>query len=277
MPRDGQSCCACCVLSFSSMFLCSFLGRGGKGNKYAITVGLPQAAVINCADNSGAKNLFIVSVMNTGGRLNRLPSAGNSPSNPELIFSNIALFSRFSKLCERGGGEEDFFPFSSSSPPPPVSSPPSSFSSPRFCRSHHRRLPLVTSPFFSSSFFLFFLFSSSPRFSFSLLRFLLPAFSCSSSPPFCLSILFCQTKQQQSRLVLHQCFAQKQRELGSRTTRLCRSGSNSNNRTTQQEHQTSAWNCLFVAVAAQKKYEKKAYVMQILKDAQTHTRQVLEI
>lgn len=30
---------------------------------------------MNCADNSGAKNLFIVSVVGIGGRLNRLPSA----------------------------------------------------------------------------------------------------------------------------------------------------------------------------------------------------------
>lgn len=35
-----------------------------------------MAAVINCADNSGAKNLYIVSVFGVGGRLNRLPSAG---------------------------------------------------------------------------------------------------------------------------------------------------------------------------------------------------------
>merc|ERR1712166_1585597 len=33
------------------------------------------AAVINCPDNSGAKNLFIISVKGYKGRLNRLPSA----------------------------------------------------------------------------------------------------------------------------------------------------------------------------------------------------------
>jgi large subunit ribosomal protein L23e len=38
-------------------------------------LGLPVAAVINCADNTGAKNLHIVAVMNISGRLNRLPSA----------------------------------------------------------------------------------------------------------------------------------------------------------------------------------------------------------
>jgi large subunit ribosomal protein L23e len=30
---------------------------------------------MNCADNSGAKNLYVVSVTGIGGRLNRLPSA----------------------------------------------------------------------------------------------------------------------------------------------------------------------------------------------------------
>eukprot|EP00499_Haloplacidia_sp_CaronLabIsolate_P012197 CAMPEP_0196770842 /NCGR_PEP_ID=MMETSP1104-20130614/1364_1 /TAXON_ID=33652 /ORGANISM="Cafeteria sp., Strain Caron Lab Isolate" /LENGTH=140 /DNA_ID=CAMNT_0042140957 /DNA_START=27 /DNA_END=449 /DNA_ORIENTATION=- len=52
-------------------------GRGGaSGNKYRMTLGLPTAALINCADNSGAKNLYIVAVMGTGARLNRLPAAG---------------------------------------------------------------------------------------------------------------------------------------------------------------------------------------------------------
>eukprot|EP00818_Percolomonas_sp_WS_P010139 CAMPEP_0117450260 /NCGR_PEP_ID=MMETSP0759-20121206/8374_1 /TAXON_ID=63605 /ORGANISM="Percolomonas cosmopolitus, Strain WS" /LENGTH=140 /DNA_ID=CAMNT_0005242771 /DNA_START=36 /DNA_END=458 /DNA_ORIENTATION=- len=51
-------------------------GRGGAtGNKFRITCGLPQSAVINCADNSGAKNLYIVAVKGYQGRLNRLPAA----------------------------------------------------------------------------------------------------------------------------------------------------------------------------------------------------------
>jgi len=33
------------------------------------------AAVMNCADNSGAKNLYIISVHGWGARLNRLPAA----------------------------------------------------------------------------------------------------------------------------------------------------------------------------------------------------------
>ncbi|CAB1097148.1 unnamed protein product [Ectocarpus sp. 6 AP-2014] len=52
-------------------------GRAGaQGNKYRMTLGLPVAAVMNCCDNSGAKNLYIISVCGIKGRLNRLPSAG---------------------------------------------------------------------------------------------------------------------------------------------------------------------------------------------------------
>ena len=54
-----------------------YLGRGGAtGNKFRMTLGLPTGAVINCADNTGAKNLYVISVTRTGARLNRLPAAG---------------------------------------------------------------------------------------------------------------------------------------------------------------------------------------------------------
>ncbi|CAI7795387.1 unnamed protein product [Closterium sp. NIES-53] len=51
--------------------------RGGTttGAKFRVTLGLPVAAVVNCADNTGAKNLFIMSVCGIKGRLNRLPAA----------------------------------------------------------------------------------------------------------------------------------------------------------------------------------------------------------
>ena len=50
--------------------------KGGVGgNKFRMSLGLPVAAVINCADNSGAKNLYIISVAGWGARLNRLPAA----------------------------------------------------------------------------------------------------------------------------------------------------------------------------------------------------------
>ena len=43
-----------------------------------MTAGLPVGAVINCCDNSGAKNMFIISVRGHKGRLNRLPAASVS-------------------------------------------------------------------------------------------------------------------------------------------------------------------------------------------------------
>jgi ribosomal protein L14 len=35
-----------------------------------------RGAVMNCADNSGARNLYIISVKGIGARLNRLPAGG---------------------------------------------------------------------------------------------------------------------------------------------------------------------------------------------------------
>merc|ERR1711904_117077 len=51
------------------------MGGGACGNKFRLTLGLPVAALMNCADNTGAKNLFIISVKGIGGVLNRLPAA----------------------------------------------------------------------------------------------------------------------------------------------------------------------------------------------------------
>lgn len=52
------------------------LGRGGVGGgKFRISLGLPVGAVINCADNTGAKNLYVIAVKGFGARLNRMPSA----------------------------------------------------------------------------------------------------------------------------------------------------------------------------------------------------------
>lgn len=49
---------------------------GVTGKKYRLTLGLPVGAVLNCADNSGAKSLFIIEPYGFGARLNRLPDAG---------------------------------------------------------------------------------------------------------------------------------------------------------------------------------------------------------
>ena len=41
-----------------------------------MTLGLPVGAVLNCADNSGAKSLIIIEPFGFGSHLNRLPDAG---------------------------------------------------------------------------------------------------------------------------------------------------------------------------------------------------------
>lgn len=51
-------------------------GRGGVGgSKFRITLGLNVGAVMNCADNSGGKNLYTIAVKGFGARMNRLPKA----------------------------------------------------------------------------------------------------------------------------------------------------------------------------------------------------------
>ncbi|KAL7713179.1 Large ribosomal subunit protein uL14 [Entamoeba marina] len=52
-------------------------GAGGaQGNKFRVTCGLQNASTVNCADNTGAKTLTLISVKGFHGRLNRLPRAG---------------------------------------------------------------------------------------------------------------------------------------------------------------------------------------------------------
>merc|ERR1712226_661866 len=64
-------------MGFFRLSIMSKRGRGGSsGSKFRITLGLPVGAVMNCADNTGAKNLYIISVKGISGRLNRLPAAG---------------------------------------------------------------------------------------------------------------------------------------------------------------------------------------------------------
>jgi large subunit ribosomal protein L23e len=49
--------------------------KGSVGSKWKITLALPVGAVMNCGDNTGAKNLYIIAVSGIGARLNRLPAA----------------------------------------------------------------------------------------------------------------------------------------------------------------------------------------------------------
>ena len=41
-----------------------------------MSIACPVGAVMNCADNSGAKNLYMIAAGGCGSRLNRLPKAG---------------------------------------------------------------------------------------------------------------------------------------------------------------------------------------------------------
>ena len=50
-------------------------GLKKNGEKFRMSAGLNVAAVINCADNSGAKNLYMIAAVGWGTRLNRLPKA----------------------------------------------------------------------------------------------------------------------------------------------------------------------------------------------------------
>ncbi|CAI9108875.1 OLC1v1008575C1 [Oldenlandia corymbosa var. corymbosa] len=47
-------------------------GRGGSaGNKFRMSLGLPVVVTVNCTDNTGAKNLYIISVKGIKGRLRK--------------------------------------------------------------------------------------------------------------------------------------------------------------------------------------------------------------
>merc|ERR1712226_808498 len=60
--------------------------RGGRsGIKYRISCGLPVACVMNCADNTGAKNLYVIAVTMIGARLSRVPSG----SVGELFLASV--------------------------------------------------------------------------------------------------------------------------------------------------------------------------------------------
>ena len=76
-------------------------------------MGLPTGAVLNCADNSGAKSLFVIEAYGTGSHLNRLPDAGVGDmvvasvkkGKPELRKKSESLVSiSFCTLGEEGGG-----------------------------------------------------------------------------------------------------------------------------------------------------------------------------
>ena len=51
-------------------------GRGGMtGTKLKMALALPNYALINCADNTGAKNIFVIGTGRISSSLNRIPAA----------------------------------------------------------------------------------------------------------------------------------------------------------------------------------------------------------
>merc|ERR1711933_284283 len=51
-------------------------GKAGRVAKLKMSLGCAVATLMNCADNSGAKNLYIMAVRGVGGRLNMIPKGG---------------------------------------------------------------------------------------------------------------------------------------------------------------------------------------------------------
>ncbi|TKC49955.1 hypothetical protein EI555_020378 [Monodon monoceros] len=85
---------------------------GSSGAKFQISLGLPVGAMINCADNTGAKNLYIISVKGIKGQLNRFPAAGVGDtvmatvknSKPELRKKPVELIRKVNNANQDDGG-----------------------------------------------------------------------------------------------------------------------------------------------------------------------------
>ncbi len=72
-----------CILTLTAA-----AASGAAGNKFKMSLGLPVGAVMNCADNTGAKNLYVISVKRaspalTGGRSRRGADAPSPPRAPQ--------------------------------------------------------------------------------------------------------------------------------------------------------------------------------------------------
>ena len=87
---------------------------GAVGVKLRITRGLPVAATLNCADNSGAKNLYIIAAAAVRGHLNRLPAGSIGDvvlCSVKKVFRNSGR--RFTQLLSLGNdalGEDPTVP-----------------------------------------------------------------------------------------------------------------------------------------------------------------------
>ena len=95
------------------------IGRGSRsGTKVKITNSLPVACVMNCADNTGAKNLHMIACVGIGSKLNRFPagSAGDmflasvKKGKPELRKKVLpAVIIRQRKCYRRREGYQLYF------------------------------------------------------------------------------------------------------------------------------------------------------------------------
>merc|ERR1719398_413158 len=93
--------------------------RGGRnGIKLKITNSLPVASVMNCADNTGAKNLYMIACTGIGARLNRFPAgsvgdmflASVKKGKPELRKKVLtAVIIRQRKTFRRKDGQFIYF------------------------------------------------------------------------------------------------------------------------------------------------------------------------
>jgi len=76
--NDSDEPLTCKTINIITLSTC--IGRGSRsGTKVKITNSIPVACVMNCADNTGAKNLHMIACVGIGAKLNRFPagSAGD--------------------------------------------------------------------------------------------------------------------------------------------------------------------------------------------------------
>merc|ERR1711970_955232 len=86
-------------------------GRGGAaGAKFRISLACPVGAVMNCADNTGAKNLYVIAVYGIRGRLDRLPAGCSG----DMVLASVkkvipAVIIRQRKTFRRKDGQFIYF------------------------------------------------------------------------------------------------------------------------------------------------------------------------
>merc|ERR1712244_112882 len=79
-------------------------GRGGAaGAKFRMSLACPVGAVMNCADNTGGKNLYVIAVYGIRGRLNRLPAACSG----DMVMAAVVIRQR--KTFRRKDGQFIYF------------------------------------------------------------------------------------------------------------------------------------------------------------------------